>query len=51
MVSGGAAPSPASKGFDRFRLPRIQATESEIDRWLAYFDRHPGERYVSPGPR
>jgi len=51
MVSGGPAPSPAAKGFDRYRLPRIQAVDSEIDRWLGYFDRHPDERYASAGPR
>ncbi len=49
MVSGGPAPSPGSKGFDPYHLPRIQAIESEIERWLTHFDRHPGERYVSPG--
>ena len=49
MVSGGAAPSPYAKGFDPYRLPRIQALESELGRWLAYFDRHPEERYVSDG--
>ena len=51
MVSGGPAPSPSATSFDRYRLPRIQAIESEIDRWLAHFDRHPEERYVSAGPR
>ena len=49
MVSGGPAPSPRSKGFDRYRLPRIQAVERDLDYWLAYFDRQPGERYVSAG--
>jgi len=49
MVAGGAAPSPYAKGFAPYRLPRIQAVESEIGGWLAYFDQHPGERYVSDG--
>ena len=48
-VAGGAAPSPHAKSFDPYRLPRIQAIESELDRWLAHFDRHPQERYVSDG--
>lgn len=51
MVSGGPAPSPLSKSFDRHRLPRIQAIASELDRWLDHFDRHPEERYVSAGPQ
>jgi peptidoglycan/xylan/chitin deacetylase (PgdA/CDA1 family) len=49
MVAGGAARSPFAKGFDPYHLPRIQAIEHEIDGWLAYFERHPGERYVSDG--
>ncbi len=48
-VAGGAAPSPYSRAFDPYRLPRIQAIESEIERWLAHFDRHPAQRYVSDG--
>ena len=49
MVAGGAAPSSYAKNFDPYHLPRIQAVESEIAGWLAYFDRHPDERYVSDG--
>ncbi len=49
QVSGGAAPSPFSKRFDPLRLPRIQALEGEIGRWLAHFDRNPHERFVSDG--
>ena len=49
MVAGGAAPSPYSKSFDRSHLPRIQAVEPEIEGWLNYFDKNPGERYVSDG--
>lgn len=48
-VGGGATPSPFSKRFDPLRLPRIQALELEISRWLRYFDRHPPERFVSDG--
>jgi hypothetical protein len=50
MVSGGPAPAPRAKGFDRQRLPRIQAVEQDITYWLTHFDRHPEERYVSLGP-
>ena len=49
MVAGGAAPSPYSRSLDPYRLPRIQSVESEIAGWLAHFDRHPEERYVSDG--
>lgn len=49
MVAGGAAPSPHGKAFDPLHLPRIQAVEKDLDYWLTYFDRNPGERYVSDG--
>ncbi len=49
MVAGGAAPSPFSKSFDRAHLPRIQAVEHDLEYWLTYFERNPGERYVSDG--
>ena len=51
MVAGGAAPSPFAARFDPARLPRIQATERDLGYWLAYFERHPGERFVSDGDR
>ena len=49
MVAGGAAPSPHARSFDPNRLPRIQAVERDLEYWLTYFDRNPGERYVSDG--
>jgi hypothetical protein len=49
MVAGGAAPSPHARSFDANRLPRIQAVERDLDYWITYFDRNPGERYVSDG--
>jgi hypothetical protein len=49
MVAGGAAPSPFARGFDPLRLPRIQAVERDVAYWLAYFDKHPQERFVSDG--
>ncbi len=48
-VAGGAASSPFARAFDPYHLPRIQAIDSELEYWLAYFDRHPEERYVSDG--
>jgi peptidoglycan/xylan/chitin deacetylase (PgdA/CDA1 family) len=49
MVSGGPGPSPHARAFDPYRLPRIQALESELAHWLRYFERNPQERYVSDG--
>jgi peptidoglycan/xylan/chitin deacetylase (PgdA/CDA1 family) len=49
MVAGGAAPSPFSRAFDPVRLPRIQAVERDLTYWLNYFDKNPGERFVSDG--
>jgi Polysaccharide deacetylase len=49
MVAGGAALSPFSRGFDPARLPRIQAVERDLASWLAWFDKNPGERFVSDG--
>ena len=49
MVAGGAAPSPFAKAFDPTRLPRIQAIDQDLGRWLAYFEKNPGERFVSDG--
>ncbi len=49
MVSGGPAPSPFASTFDPTHLPRIQAIERDLGNWIAYFDRNPGERFVSDG--
>jgi peptidoglycan/xylan/chitin deacetylase (PgdA/CDA1 family) len=49
MVTGGPAPSPFSRRFDAYRMPRIQAIESEIAYWMRYFERHPEEGFVSDG--
>jgi peptidoglycan/xylan/chitin deacetylase (PgdA/CDA1 family) len=49
MVAGGPAPSPFARTFDPTRLPRIQAVERDLAYWLTYFDRNPGERFVSDG--
>lgn len=55
LVGANPAPSPYSKKFDPWRVPRIQAVDSRydsatnIDRWLAYFDEKPERRFVSDG--
>ncbi|MBI1893472.1 MAG: polysaccharide deacetylase family protein [Candidatus Rokubacteria bacterium] len=49
MVAGGAAPSSFHRKFDPYHLPRIQATEPELQGWLKHFQQTPGDRYVSDG--
>jgi peptidoglycan/xylan/chitin deacetylase (PgdA/CDA1 family) len=49
QVAGGAAPSPFASTFDPLRLPRVQALESELRHWLAHFEQHAEERFVSDG--
>jgi peptidoglycan/xylan/chitin deacetylase (PgdA/CDA1 family) len=49
MVAGGAAPSPFARNFDALHLPRIQAVEHDLAYWLGYFEKRPGERFVSDG--
>jgi len=48
-VAGGPTASPFSSAFDTAGLPRIQGLERELAYWLAYFDRKPGDRFVSDG--
>jgi hypothetical protein len=52
LATGGPTASPYSLDFDRYAIPRIQATSFELDwrdAYLDYFDRHPTGRYVSAG--
>jgi len=49
MVGGGPAPSPFSRRFDPYHLPRIQAAGSVVADWLHYFDQHAAQRFVSDG--
>ncbi len=55
LVGANPAPSPFSRRFDPWRIPRVQAVDSKydsatnIDRWLAYFDEKPERRFVSDG--
>jgi peptidoglycan/xylan/chitin deacetylase (PgdA/CDA1 family) len=48
-VSGGPAPSPFSSHFDPLHLPRIQVVGKELGKWIRYFEKHPGESFVSDG--
>ncbi|MFQ5575861.1 MAG: putative glycoside hydrolase [Anaerolineae bacterium] len=47
-VSGGLAPSPHTQGFNPFRIPRVQATQTQLDYWLGVAA-GPGAGYVSAG--
>lgn len=49
LVGAEPAPSPADRSFDPYRLPRVQAIQPELDKWLGYFEKHPEKRYVSDG--
>jgi peptidoglycan/xylan/chitin deacetylase (PgdA/CDA1 family) len=49
MVAGGAAPSPFSTGCDLLHLPRIQVPGPDFKYWLSYYEKHPGEVFVSDG--
>jgi hypothetical protein len=44
----GMAPSPRSPKFDPYRIPRVQATQAQLDRFLKLANQ-PGAYYVSPG--
>ena len=49
MVGSEPAPSPFRKDYNPRELPRVQVFEDNLDRWLAYLDKNPDERYVSDG--
>lgn len=49
LVGAHPAPSPNATNYDPLALPRIQAIESELEKWYSYFDKNPLERYISDG--
>ncbi|MCI0422847.1 MAG: polysaccharide deacetylase family protein [Acidobacteria bacterium] len=49
MVAGGAAPSPFGASCDLLHLPRIQVPGPDLKYWLAYYEKHPGEVFISDG--
>ena len=48
---GGPAPSPVSRKFNPFRIPRIEPIEDGdgLTHWLDYLKTHPKSRYISDG--
>ncbi|MDA8216558.1 MAG: polysaccharide deacetylase family protein [Dehalococcoidales bacterium] len=52
LATGGPARSPNDAKFDPYDVPRIQATNMEVDFekvYVDYYVQHPDERYVSDG--
>lgn len=49
LVGAEPAPSQFSRSFNPLFLPRVQGTDTEIQRWLGHFRTHPHDRYVSDG--
>lgn len=52
LATGGTTPPPDHKEFDPLHVPRIQATNEELDFeevYIGYYDQHPEDRYVSDG--
>jgi peptidoglycan/xylan/chitin deacetylase (PgdA/CDA1 family) len=47
-ANGGLTPSPRSADFNPYHILRIQASQAELDHWLAQAAQ-PGVYYVSPG--
>jgi len=49
LVGAEPAPVPVDVAYRSLRLPRIQATQPELDKWFGYFEKHPEERFISDG--
>jgi peptidoglycan/xylan/chitin deacetylase (PgdA/CDA1 family) len=49
LAGSDPAPSPFSKEFDPGALERVQSYGDSVERWLAYMEKNPDERYVSDG--
>ncbi len=49
QVGAEPAPAPATAAYNPLVLPRVRAGEQLLSYWLAWFDQHPDERYVSDG--
>jgi peptidoglycan/xylan/chitin deacetylase (PgdA/CDA1 family) len=49
LVASDPVPSPYSVDFDPFALQRVQVFDDSLDRWIAYLEKHPEEKYVSDG--
>jgi peptidoglycan/xylan/chitin deacetylase (PgdA/CDA1 family) len=49
LAGGSPSPAPSSRDFDRLAVPRIRATQFQLDRWLGRLETREGMRYVSDG--
>ena len=54
LVGANPAKSPYDAEFDNIKLPRIRASEMDVEGfglydWIKYFNKHPDKRYISDG--
>ncbi|MGE5579287.1 MAG: polysaccharide deacetylase family protein [Bacillota bacterium] len=49
LVGAEPAPSPFSKQFNPYAIPRIRGSQAELDKWLHEMEKYPERRYVSDG--
>lgn len=49
LVGANPAFSPVSTEYDPFWIPRIQAFDAELGRWIEFMNENPGIMYVSDG--
>lgn len=49
LVGANPAFSPVDKKFNPLKLPRVRGSSEYIDKWVEYFRRNPGERFISDG--
>lgn len=49
LVGANPAPAPNNKGFNPYRLPRVQGSTAELTKWIEYFKNNPDKKYISDG--
>lgn len=48
-VGANPARPPAHENYDLRKIPRVRADQTELDKWLNYFEQKPHLRYISDG--
>jgi hypothetical protein len=56
LIGSGPAPSPYSIDFELLAVPRIKASEINVDNlgmydWIEYFKKYPGRKFISDGDK